>query len=160
MKSRMKCFSILALIAFGFGYTDLLVRPCWAHNNGSRSHLLLHGVDHAVHDAINDARDAVDAAVDAAVEELNEWVDSGGEVIHFVSSFSFSSGNSGNSGISNVDYSDPPNNPTWSCALCGADLNYMTAQSHDCSQHIPPGGNSDVSPELENNPKVEDDEDD
>ena len=31
MKSRMKCFSVLALIAFGFGYSDLLVRPCWAH---------------------------------------------------------------------------------------------------------------------------------
>ncbi len=31
MKSRMKCFSFLALIAFGFGYSDLLVRPCWAH---------------------------------------------------------------------------------------------------------------------------------
>ena len=94
MKSRMKCVFVLALIAFGFGYTDLLVRPCWAHNNGSRAHLLLHGVDHAVHDAINDASDAVDAAVDAVVEELNEWADSGGEVIHFVSSLSFSSGNS------------------------------------------------------------------
>ena len=32
MKSRMKCFSVLALIAFGFGYSDLLVRPCWAHD--------------------------------------------------------------------------------------------------------------------------------
>lgn len=86
MKSRMKCFSFLALIAFGFGYSDLLVRPCWAHNNGSQLHLLLHGVDHALHDAINGAGDAVDAAVDAAVEELKKWVDSGGEVIHYVPS--------------------------------------------------------------------------
>ena len=110
MKSHMKCFSVLALIAFGFGYTDLLVRPCWAHNNGSSSHLLLHGVDHAVHDAINDARDAVDAAVDAAVEELNEWVDSGGEVIHFVSSYAFSSESDttpSSTSTSTTDYYDP-----------------------------------------------------
>ena len=37
MKSRMKCFSVLALIAFSLGYFDLLVRPCWAHfDNGER----------------------------------------------------------------------------------------------------------------------------
>ena len=159
MKSRMKCSSFFALIAFGFGYSDLLVRPCWAHFNPGRSDRL-HQLDHDL-----------DTLADALVMSLYEWLDSGGDPDDYTSSSSsgipIPSGNSGsgsgNSGSgsgtsnSNVDYSDPPNHPTWSCALCGEDLNYMNSQSHNCSQKKPPGGNPDVSPELENNPKVEDD---
>ena len=46
MKSRMKCFSFLALIVFGFGHSDLLVRNSWAHHDRFTSNPITHWSDH------------------------------------------------------------------------------------------------------------------
>ena len=65
-------FAVLTLIAVGFGYVDLLVRPCWAHSNGVPEHEM----EHLLQD---------DPLYNIAQEFIN-WVTSGGEPPHFVPS--------------------------------------------------------------------------
>ncbi len=78
MKSRMKCFSFLALIAFGFGYSDLLVRPSLAHANPDP-----YADPYDYHSHTGSI--PIDGLIHAAVS-FYEWLDSGGDADDYDSS--------------------------------------------------------------------------
>ena len=66
----MKKFALFVLVAFGMGYSDLLVRPSLAHNTG---------VPH-LH-----AREVYDSSVEAGVEAVeNAWDATLGQVVTFI----------------------------------------------------------------------------
>lgn len=90
MKSRMKCFSVLALIAFGVGYSDLLVRPSLAGGAGGHCHWDYTCTIHDSHSG-NNFQHVIDLAV-----SLYEWLDSGGDPDDYDSSGTISVPDSSN----------------------------------------------------------------